>query len=95
MEEWLAQGTLVDVAIAAIALEALLLVAYRRRTGRGLPLIDVLGQLLAGLILLVAVRLAVTGAPTDLVLFALALSFPAHVFDLVRRFRSAGQAAAP
>ncbi len=95
MEEWLARGTLVDVALVAIVLEALLLVAYRRRTGRGLRPIDVLGQLLAGLMLLVAVRLAVTGAPTELVLLALTLSFPAHVFDLVRRFKSAGEAGEP
>ncbi|MEO0322684.1 MAG: hypothetical protein AAF447_06990 [Myxococcota bacterium] len=89
MSAWLSRGSLVDVAIAAIVLEALLLLVYRRRTGRGLAPLDVFGQLLAGAILLVAVRLAVTGAPTELVLLALALSFPAHVFDLLRRFRSA------
>lgn len=79
----------VDIALAALALEAALLALWARK-GRagGLTLADVLGQLSAGALLLVALRAALTGA-AGWVLVLVAASLPAHLFDLVRRLRSA------
>lgn len=85
MKELLQSGLLVDFPLLAIALEVVALLVYRAKTGRGLAPIDVFAQLMAGACLLLAVRFAVTGADYRLTLLALGLSFPAHVFDLVRR----------
>lgn len=86
---WWASGQLVDVALAAIVIEAVVLVALRARTGRGMRVADVIGQLLAGAFLLAAVRSAVTGAPAEQTLLLMSASFPAHLFDLSRRARRA------
>jgi hypothetical protein len=86
--ELLERGTLVDVALVALAVELVLLVALARR-GRGrLGPLDVLGQLLAGGLLLGALRCALTGAHPLWILALLTASFPAHLYDLRRRLRS-------
>jgi hypothetical protein len=80
-------GTAVDVILAVVGIEAILLLAVHLVTGRGLAPLDVLGQLMAGVMLLAALRCALTGADGRWTLGFLAASFPAHVFDLVRRWR--------
>ncbi len=88
LDRLLHDGTLVDVALAAIVVElALLLVLARRGRTRMRPL-DVVGHLLAGALLLLAVRSVVTGAHPLWTLALLAASFPAHLYDLRRRARS-------
>lgn len=89
MKELFESGRFVDVALVAIALELLLLFYVRRKTGRGLRPLDVVGHLAAGAILLLALRCVVTGADYRLTLVLLTLSFPAHVYDLLRRARTA------
>lgn len=85
MTELLFDGTLIDVALAAIGVElvGLLVLARRGRTRLGVG--DVLGQLLAGGLLLVALRCAVTGADPVWILLLVTASFPAHLYDLRRR----------
>ncbi len=82
----LVPGTLVDVALAFVALEFGSLLSLRELLAELHPL-DILGQLLAGALLLIAVRLAVTGADPRWTLLFVSLSLPAHVFDLARRLR--------
>ena len=77
----------VDVALACIGLEALLLFLLRRRTGLGL--LDVVGQLAAGAALLLALRCTLTGANPAWIGVFLAAAFPVHLFDVVRRWRKA------
>jgi hypothetical protein len=89
MTELLSSGRLIDVALAIIGLEALALLALRQRGAWGIRPLDLLGQLLAGALLLLAVRCAVTGADYRWTLALLSASFPAHVFDLARRARGA------
>jgi hypothetical protein len=89
VKELFESGRFVDVALVAIALELLLLFYVRRKTGRGLRPLDVVGHLAAGAILLLALRCVVTGADYRLTLVLLTLSFPAHVYDLLRRARTA------
>jgi hypothetical protein len=91
MKDLLVTGHLIDVALVVVGLEALALVAARARLGRGLRPLDVLGQLLAGLLLMLAVRCAVTGADYRWTLAFVSASFPAHVFDLARRSRAASR----
>ncbi len=84
MKELLLSGRVTDLALAAIGVEVILLLAGRL----GLRPLDVLGQLLAGALLLLAVRCALEGADYRWTLAFLSASFPAHVFDLARRLRS-------
>ena len=82
-------GHLIDIAIAVIVLELVVLLSIRQKTRAGLRPLDLIGQLSAGVCLLLAVRCAVTGADYRWTLFFLSASFPAHLFDLTRRARAA------
>ena len=88
MKDLLLSGRLIDVALAVIVLELVVLLAIGRRPGRALRPLDVLGQLLAGLLLMLAVRCALTGADYRWTLVLVSASFPAHIFDLLRRSRA-------
>ncbi len=87
MESLVGSGRLTDLALAVIVLEALLLLLARHRTSVGLRPADVLGQLAAGAMLLMALRCALTGASYVWTLGFMSASFPAHLFDLARRAR--------
>jgi hypothetical protein len=89
MEAFLARGRVIDLALTVIALELLVFVLARRKLAlRGLGLLDLVGQLLAGAFLLLAFRLVLVGAPPAWILLALTASFPAHLYDVARRLRS-------
>jgi len=90
VKDLLERGSLIDLALVVVALEAAALFAWRARRGRGLRLVDVAGHLLAGVFLMLALRTALTGGDYRLTLLFMTLSFPAHALDLVRRARAAG-----
>jgi hypothetical protein len=92
MRELLASGRLIDVALAIVCLEIAFLLVARARTKTGLRPLDVLGQLLSGAFLLLALRCALTGADAGWTILFFSASFPAHLFDLARRKRNATQA---
>ena len=78
---------LVDFVIAVTLLEGLLLSLRNVRTGRGMPVRDVLAMLLPGMWLMLAMRSVILGhgwLVTALYLLAAGLS---HVSDLLRRHR--------
>ena len=77
----------VALATAGMLLEALLLLAWHRRTGRGLPPGSLLPTLAAGGGLMGALLVVLTGAPTPWMLALLALAGVAHVLDLRRRWQ--------
>jgi len=87
---WFESGHAIDFILAVVALEILGLYAWRRRTRRGLPLRDVIGQLSAGVFLLLAVRCALVDAGWYWTASFLTLSLPAHALDLARRWRAHG-----
>jgi hypothetical protein len=87
VSELFASGRAIDIVLLVVGLETLLLFLWGRRGGPGLAPLDLLGQLLAGALLLVAVRCALTGADYRLIALLLIASFPAHLFDLARRAR--------
>lgn len=72
-----ASGRAVDIVLAVLAVEAVWLIARRRS--------DVLPALLPGALILLAVRGALTGVEWWVVAGWLALSLPAHLYDLRRR----------
>lgn len=85
MSAWFASGRIIDVILVVVALEAVGLVWWRRRTGHGLAMGDVVAQLAAGVLLMCAVRCALVGARWEWTAAFLAASGAAHVWDLVRR----------
>jgi hypothetical protein len=82
-----ATGRIVDVVLALTVAEWLVLVAYRRRTGRGLEAFDLLSNLLAGIFLLLALRGALVNAWWGWIALLLVAAFLAHVSDLRRRWK--------
>ena len=80
MAWWFASGHAVDLVLAVIALEAIWLVTTKRITPWQAVL--VLGP---GVMILLAVRAALTGAGWWWIALALAASFPLHLLDLRRR----------
>ncbi|MEM9457770.1 MAG: hypothetical protein AAGF11_26565 [Myxococcota bacterium] len=81
----LADGTFVDIALAALAVEFVVALALIGAGRLALRPLDLVGHLLAGGLLLLALRVAVTGADPRWILGLLAASLPAHGYDLVRR----------
>lgn len=80
MLDWFfASGHAVDVVLAVIAIEALVLVR------RGWTFGSIAGLLLPGALILVAVRAALVDAAWWWIALPLALSFPVHLLDLRRR----------
>lgn len=87
MAELFASGRIVDLILAAMALEAAALAAYRRRSGRGVPLPDLAANLVAGGCLLLALRAALTGADWSAAAAWLGAALLAHLADLACRWR--------
>lgn len=84
---WFASGRIVDAILAFMVVEAVLLIAWRARTGRGIAAADLLANLAAGATLLLALRAALAGAAWSWVAAALMAALVAHVADLSRRWR--------
>lgn len=81
MEEAFESGAIVDIILGMMALEAVGLFALRRRIGRGPSPLAIVSALAAGLFLLVALRIALTGGPWQGIAVALLGSLMAHVTD--------------
>lgn len=88
MAELLASGRLVDLIIALVVIEIVVLFLYRALTGRGIALSDLLPNILAGAFLLIALRFALSDAGWMPICLSLTAAGLAHVIDLTRRWRS-------
>lgn len=88
MSAFFTSGRAIDVVLAVLAIELLVLQRRYRRHRRGLSPLDLVGQMLPGGLLLLALRCALTGADYRWIAALLCASFPAHLFDLVRRSRA-------
>ena len=80
-------GYIVDLILLAIVAEAIALIAYRSRTGRGISPLDLLINLLAGAFLLMALRSALVGSSWQWTAAWLAAGLIAHIADLAQRWR--------
>ncbi len=87
MAELFASGRLIDLILGLVVVEAIALTVMHRVTGKGVAPRDLVGLLLAGAFLLVAVRFALTGAEWTWIGFWLALALIAHLADLALRWR--------
>ena len=83
-----ASGRIIDIVLVLTAAEAIGVVGYHRATGRGVAPADFLGNLLSGVCLLIAVRLALTGAWWGWIGACLFGSLLAHLADLRRRWEN-------
>lgn len=80
MSAFFASGHAVDVVLAVMLIEAVILMARRNSS-----VMTVAIAFLPGAMIVLAVRAALTGAGWPWVALALAASFPAHLADLRRR----------
>lgn len=85
MADLFASGRIVDLILGFTLLEGIVLVAWRRGTGRGLAIADVLSMLLPGICLLLALRCTMTGAWWGWTAACLLASLVTHLADLGRR----------
>ncbi|MGE8133361.1 hypothetical protein ACQKO5_07125 [Novosphingobium subterraneum] len=82
MEALFASGHAADIVLAALLLEALWLRL------RGWKVADLLTMLLPAALIVVGLRAALVGADWPWISAPIALSFPVHIADVVRRHRS-------
>ena len=78
-------GVIADVMLAFMVLEAMFLIGYRLKTGRGLTPSAVFWVLLPGTCLVLAMRAALVGASWQWVALAVSISLVAHLGDLRQR----------
>jgi len=80
-------GRVVELILALMLVEAVVLIVWHRRTGRGIAPLDLCASLCAGAMLLLALRAAISaGDPLAAAPF-LAAALVAHVVDLTRRWK--------
>ncbi len=85
IDELFSSGQIIDLIIAFVVAEAALLVFFRN--WHGIPLPGLLGNLLSGVCLLVALRLALVGASWQWIALALVAALLAHIMDFNSRWR--------
>jgi hypothetical protein len=92
VQDFFHSGRVADVILAVMIAEVLLLMVYRKATGRGLAPVDLIVMMLAGACLVLALRAVLTGSAWHLVALFLAAALIAHLADLYRRWsgRAAG-----
>ena len=78
----LGSGHVADLLLLVTALEGAALAVFHRWTGRGIPPAEILGNLLSGAFLVLALRCALTGAPWPWLALCLLLALLAHLIDL-------------
>ena len=79
MEEFFSTGRAVDVVLLVLAIEAIWL------KWRGQRWADVVPALLPAVLMMLALRAALTGMAWPFISLPLALAFPVHLHDLRRR----------
>lgn len=86
MEEFFHSGRVADVILGVMIAETLLLLAYRKATGRGLAPLDLFAMVFAGACLVLALRAVLSGSAWPVVAVFLAAALIAHLIDLYRRW---------
>ncbi len=89
MAEWFSGTGVADGVIAIAVLEAIFLIGYRWRTGRGIAVSRLLPNLCAGLLLMLGVRAALAGAAWPWLPACFAAAGLAHLIDIRLRWNRA------
>jgi hypothetical protein len=85
--ELFTNGRIVDLVLGLVVLEAVVLLVYAHRTGRGVAPVGLLTNLAAGACLLLALRGALVDAPWEWTAACLTAALFAHLADLGHRWR--------
>ena len=85
METLFDNGSIVLIILALVVIEAAALLALYRKTGRGIPAIPMLANLIAGGCLMLAIRSALLDHEWTLTGFFMALALIAHLVDFGSR----------
>ncbi|WP_218127997.1 hypothetical protein [Belnapia rosea] len=85
------EGHVVPLLLGFVLAEAAVLLLLRRRSGRGLPPLDIALLLAPGACLMLALWAALARAWWGWIALALAASLVTHLFDLRRRWRGSGR----
>jgi hypothetical protein len=86
MQHFVLSGRIVDIVLLLLALEALAVIAWRQRARRNTLAPELLGWLLSGAFLLLALRAALTDAWWGWIALFLAAAGVAHAVELARRW---------
>ncbi len=86
MKELLLDGRAIDAILMLVALEAIVLSAIRLFWRRGPATVSLIGNLLSGAFLLIALRNAMTGGSPTMICLCLIGALFAHLADLVARW---------
>ena len=78
-------GGIVLIILLLVVIEAIALIAYHRKTNRGIATIPMLANLVAGGCLMLAIRAALLDHPWQWVGFFMALALIAHLIDFGSR----------
>lgn len=87
MADLFASGRLVDFILVVVALEAAVLLLYWARSRRGVAPLDLLPNLCAGALLLLALRATLAGGGWMIASLYLSAAGLAHMIDVYRRWR--------
>jgi hypothetical protein len=88
LEALFSNGVIVLIIVVFVVIEAVALVLYHRKTGRGLATIPMLANLAAGGCLMLAIRAALLDQPWTSVGLLMALALIAHLVDFGARLLS-------
>lgn len=88
MEALFASGRIIDLILLLVVVEAAVLAAWPRLRG-SMTMVDVAALLAPGVMLMLAVRAALIGAPYTITAAILAAAFAFHILDVARRRRHA------
>jgi len=81
-----ASGAIVDLILAFMALELIVLIIVRKKSVPALHIADVLASLAAGAALLLVLRSVMRGKPWEISAFWLVVALLCHLWDLRRRW---------
>ncbi len=87
MQQFFASGRVADLLLGILLLEAVAIAIYARVSADPGVFGRVAPSLLPGALLMIALRLALTGAWWGWIALAIAASLPAHLLDLRNRLR--------
>ena len=88
MSELLASGRIIDAIVVLVFLEGVGLLVWHRLTGGGPKPRIILPTLVSGLMLMLALRAALTDLRWELIAAPLTLALAAHLADLAIRWRA-------
>lgn len=89
MEEFFTSGRAIDVILAVMVIEAILLIVYRTKTRSGPTVAQTVSNIASGAMIMLAVRSALTGAGWEQTAMFLLAAFVAHLVDLKLRLGAA------